>query len=474
MTAGADKTQKSVQNTILAVAMLTNFNMPFASTALNIAVPHIGKEFHATATELTWIVLSFIMVTALLSVPFGKVADMYSREKLLKTGILLFFVSAVLNIFAPTMAVFLAFRALQGLGGAMVFATNIAIAVDAFPAGRRGFVLGLVTAAVYVGATCGPVIGGLITHAFGWRGVFVLMAALAITAFVAALWKLPRESKKEITIKLNRTSILLYIVSLGLLLYGLTTLTQNLMSYIFFAAGIVLVVIFIKHEARAEAALIEIRLFKGNREFSLSTLASLFNYASIFAITYFISIYLQLVKGFSADVSGLIMICQPIVQSVLSPISGRLSDRKSPGIIASFGMACCACALVMFARLGEGSSLFYIMAGLILTGVGVSFFTSPNSNVIMGSVSREDYGMASSVLSTARTVGQAIGMALLTIIINVVIGNVPIASVEPALIVRDMNISFTVFACICVVGIFFSLQRTKRPAPAAGMPEGGR
>jgi MFS family permease len=319
--------------------MITNFSIPFASTALNIAVPHIGREFHTTATGLTWIVLSFIMVTALLSVPFGKIADMYGRMRMLKTGIILFCVAAFLNIFASTMTAFLIFRILQGVGGAMVFATNIAIAVDASPAGKRGFVLGLTSAAVYIGATCGPVVGGLITHGFGWRGVFVLMAALTFVAFIAAVLKLPGESGKEVTKKLSGTSILLYIVSLGLFLYGLTTLTQNLRSYIFFVAGIMFMLVLIKHEVRTETPLIEIRLFKGNREFSLSTLAALFNYAAIFAVSYFISIYLQLVKGFSADVSGLIMICQPIVQSVLSPISGRLSDRKSPGIIASIGMA---------------------------------------------------------------------------------------------------------------------------------------
>ena len=442
--------------------MISNFANTFAASSLNIAVPHIGKEFSASATSLAWIVISFLMVSALLSIPIGRIGDMYGRKPILKSGILLFCIAAALNIFAPNMTFFLFFRVLQGIGSAMIFATNTAILLDVYPPSKRGSVLGTSVASVYAGSSFGPVIGGLITNAFGWRAVFVAIAALALVSFIVAMVRSPKEAKIETSQKLNFASSVLYVLSLGCIMFGFVTLAQHIWSYIILAVGIVLVILFVKREMHTEVPVIEVRLFKNNPVFVLSNLAALFNYAAIYAILYLMSLYLQLARGFSADVSGLIMISQPVVQAILSPIAGRLSDSKSPGIIASFGMACCAGALFMFAFVDEGTSMIYVIGGLILTGVGISFFNSPNSNIIYSSVSKKEYGVTSSIISTARTFGQVVGMAILTIIINKVIGSIPIEQVAPGAIVRDMHISFFVFTAICVVGIFFALARKKQ------------
>jgi len=450
--------QKSLQRTTLIVASLTNFASTFAAGSLNIAIPHIGTEFQVSATSVTWIVLAFLLASALLAIPFGRIADMYGRRPILKIGILLFCVTALLNIFSPNMPVFLLLRVLQGIGSAMIFSTNTAILVDAYPPEKRGTVMGIGVAAVFTGSALGPVIGGMVTHAFGWRSIFILITALALIALIMAVVKLPNISRDVLKERVIPASIVLYIFSLGLFMYGLATLTQNLLSYFLFAAGVLLLIVFVKHEIKTEVPVIEVLLFK-NRDFSLSNLAALFNFAAVFAVIYLLSIYLQLARGFSADVAGLIMISQPLVQAVLSPFAGRLSDKKSPPAIASTGMAFCAAALFMFAFLDLQTSIIYIIGGLLLTGLGVAFFSTPNASMIMGSVESKDYGVAASMMSTSRMVGQVVGMALLTIIVNAVIGNVPIADVAPAAIVLDMRISFPIFGAICCVGIFFSLRR---------------
>ena len=457
-----DKEQKSIQHTTLLIAMITNFIPPFAVTALNIAVPHIGTEFHASTTSLTWIVVSFLLVSSVLSLPVGRIADIYGRRPVLKAGILLICISTFLNIFSPNMTVFLAFRVLQGISAAMIFSTNVALLVDVFPASKRGSVLGISVAAVYTGSACGPVIGGLITHAFGWRGVFAAISLLALIAFILAMIRSPKETKPGLGQKLNISSIVFYIVSLGTFLYGLVTLSQHILSYIIIAAGCVLLVFFVKHEGRTEVPVFDVRLFRGNLTLVLSIMATLFNYAAVFAVSYLFSIYLQLARGFNADISGFILISQPVVQIALSLIAGRLSDKKTPSAIASTGMACCAGALFMFTFVGVHTPIPYIIAGLMLTGVGIGLFASPNTNVILSSVSSKDYSVASSMISTARTVGQVIGMAILTIIINAVIGNVSIEKVAAGAIVQDMHISFSIFAVICVVGIMFSLGRRRK------------
>jgi len=291
----------------------------------------------------------------------------------------------------------------------MIYATNTAILVDAWPAEKRGSVMGIAVAAVFTGSALGPVIGGVATHTYGWRSLFVLIAASALAALIMAVLKLPDGKRDRPVEKVN-------------------------------PAGVIL------------------RLFK-NRDFTLSNLAAMFNFGAVFAVIYLMSIYLQLGRGFSADVAGLIMLSQPLVQAGLSPFTGRLSDRKSPAAIASIGMGLCAAALFMFAFLGEQTSIVYITAGLLITGLGVAFFSSPNASLIMGAVESKDYGVASSVMSTSRMIGQGVGMGLLTIIINAVIGDVPIAEVAPADIVLNMRISFPIFGAICLVGIGFSLKR---------------
>ena len=456
-----DRKQKSIRRAALAVAMITNFTSPFSATALNIAVPHIGAEFHASATSLSWIVLSFLMVTALLAIPFGRIADIRGRKNILRLGILLICVASFLNIFSPNMPVFYLFRVIQGVGAAMIFATNTAILVSAFPAERRGSVLGISVAAVFVGSASGPVIGGLITHTFGWRAIFIAISAFALIAFIMAMTRLPKENKPVTKAKINYSSIVFYTLSLGLLLCGLVTLSQNIWSYLILGAGIALIILFVRREARTEAPLIEVRLFSKNLDFSLANLAALFIFAAVFAVVYLMSLYLQLARGFTADVSGIILISQPVVQIVLSPIAGRLSDKRSPAAIATIGMACCAGALFMFAFMGGQTPLAYILAALLLTGFGVGLFSSPNANVVLGSVSKKDYSVATSVQSTARTVGQVFGMAVLTIIMNAVIGNVQIDHVAPTAIIRDTHISFLAFAAVCIVGIFISLRRRK-------------
>ena len=450
------------QNATLFVVLVTNFVIPFSITSLNIAVPHIGAEFRITAGHLTWIVLLFSLTTVILTIPFGRLADIRGRENILKVGIFLIGAASLASVFANDLVLFFVFRVLQGVGGAMVFATNVSILVDAIPANRRGGLLGIAVAAVYTGMACGPAIGGIITHNFGWRGVFVLMALLSVIALIAAILRLP---KKEINITRknpNLTSLILFMAAIGLVAYGFTTIMQNFWSYIILAAGIVFTILFVKHELHTDTPVIDIRLLRDNPDFTYSNIAALFNYAATFAIAYLMSIYLQLVKGLDADISGIILISQPILQTIVSPFAGRLSDKRSPYALASFGMALCTASLFMFAFVSETTPLSYIIIALILVGVGFGFFASPNSNIIMSSVSRNDYSMASAVQSTARSLGQVICMAVITIIMNAVIGNQNIEEAPKSDIVLDMNISFAVLAAVCFIGIFFSAKRNHK------------
>jgi EmrB/QacA subfamily drug resistance transporter len=456
--------RRAVMFTTIATAFVT----AFAASSLNIAIPIIGSEFHTPATHLSWIITTYMLFTVSLSVPFGRLADVAGKRRLFIAGILIFGAMSVVGCISTSVYMVIFFRALQGVGAAMIFATNTAIIADVFPANMRGRMLGISVAFTYSGLSAGPVLGGLITHYLGWRYTFAISGAVALIAVVIALAKLPKSLSvptrgeaadgSALMKRMDPGGIALYIASMVSLMYGLTIFTQNTMSYALTAAGVALLVVFVNFERKAARPIIEVRLFR-NVNFLLSNMAALFNYGATFALSYLLSIYLQMVKGYGADISGLILITQPVMQAAFSPLAGRLSDRYSPYRIASVGMGLCAVSLFSFTFIGADSSLPYILASLAVIGFGVALFSSPNTNAIMSCVSPHDYGVASSLTSTMRTMGQITSMAVITIIMNMTLGATPIDDAGKDDIVQSMHSGFMIFVCICVCGVFLSSRR---------------
>jgi EmrB/QacA subfamily drug resistance transporter len=461
-----EQNTKQFRMAILIVVLITNFLNPFAGTALNVAVPVIGAEFHSSATALSWIASAYMMSAVALSVPFGRIADIRGKRTMYIVSIAFFAVSSYLLTFAHGMPVFNVFRVLMGVASAMLYATSMPILIEAYPPEMRGRVIGNSVASVYIGLASGPVLGGLLTHYLGWRSVQILIAALSFIAFIVALIKLPKGvgaycGAEDASRRIDPVSFALYAVALLLFLYGFMTLGQNLLSYAILAVGVALLPIYLKYETRSKAPVLEVRVFRHNAAFLLANLAALFNYAATFAVGYIFAIYLQLVKGYPSDIAGLVLIVQPVVMAVVAPISGRVSDRRSPFVLSAIGMAFCAAALFSFIFIGVDTPLWRLVAGLLIVGFGFGLFASPNTNAIMSSVGPGDFGVASSVQSTARTMGQVIGMAIITIVTNIVVGDAELTDVPKRVFVQDMHISFIIFAILCAVGILFSIRRKR-------------
>jgi EmrB/QacA subfamily drug resistance transporter len=473
---------KQSRTATLIVVLITSFLNPFSGTALNVAVPFIGAEFHSSATELTWIVSAYMMATVALAVPFGRIADIRGKRTMLIAGVALFAVTSFLVALARDMSMFNLFRVLMGAAAAMIYATNMPILIEAYPPEMRGRVIGGSVGAVYVGLASGPVLGGLLTHYFGWRSVQLLLALVSLVTLVVALAKLPKnagvparaEGERGIDAarRIDPLSFALYAVAVLSFLYGFTTLGQNLRSYIILAVGVVLLPVYLKYEMHSKAPVFAVRAFRRNAPFLFANLTALFNYAATFAVGYIFAIYLQLIKGYPSDVTGFILIVQPLVMAVVAPIAGRLSDRRSPFMLAALGMAFCAAALFSFIFVGADTPLWRLIAGFLVVGFGFGLFASPNTNAIMSSVAPKDFGVASSVQNTARTMGQVIGMALITIVTNAILGDVELADAPKGLFVQDMHLSFSIFAVLCAVGILFSLKRNTNAD--AGPPAPGR
>lgn len=458
----SDKSIKSIQRSTIFVVIITSFITTFTGSALNLSIPSMGNEFHASATAVGWIVTGYILAAAVLSVPFGRLADRTGRKRVLVTGILIFALCSGGAALAESMTVLLLFRVLQGVGAAMIFSTNMAVLISAFSPEKRGKVLGYSIASTYIGLSAGPVVGGFLNHYFGWRSIFILTFVISGVVCYTAMRKLPAGKVDHEKPGLDLVGNILYILMLTLIMFGLSTVSTLVYSKYLILAGIILFAIFIIHELRAKSPIIEVRLFAHNIGYAFSNLAALMNYGATFALSYLLSIYLQVVMGYSSEVSGLILISQPLMMALLSPYAGRLSDRVSPFKLASFGMGLCALGLFSFIFISENYPFPLIIANLLVVGVGFAFFSSPNTNAVMACVEKKDYSVASSILATMRTIGHSASMAVVTFIVAHRMGDITLGDAEPALLVDTMQISFLIFTCVCGAGIFISLKRKRR------------
>ena len=244
-------------------------------------------------------------------------------------------------------------------------------------------------------------------------------------------------------------------------IYGLSSLNSHVFGWLFIAAGIVFGAVFVRTELKSENPVIDVRIFASNRTYTLSNLTALFNYSATFALSYMVSIYLQVVLGFSSQTAGFVLIAQPFFMAVLSPRIGRLSDKVAPYKLASGGMGLCALSLMFFAFIRPEINVWFIAASLSLAGVGIAFFSSPNTNVIMGCVPPAKFGVANSILATMRTTGQSAGMAVITLVVSGTVGNASLYDVSAGDLINTMHISFIIFTVLCAAGIFMSLQRKK-------------
>lgn len=342
----------------------------------------------------------------------------------------------------------------------MVFSTAVAILISVFPPEDRGRVLGINVAAVYAGLSVGPFVGGLLTQYLGWRSIFWVNVPLGLLVIALVFWKLKGEWAEAKGEKFDIVGSIIYSLMLIAIMYGFTLLPE-LSGVGLILAGALGIVAFVKWETRVKSPVLDIRLFKNNTVFALSNLAALINYSATFAVSFLLSLYLQYIKGFSPQNAGLVLVAAPVIQAIFSPLAGRLSDKIEPRIVASAGMGFTVVGLIFFIFLDQTTSLWFIIAGLIILGFGFALFSSPNTNAVMSSVEKRFYGVASATLSTMRQIGMTFSMGMVMMILAIYLGRVQITPEYYAPFLSSLNMTFIIFAVLCFGGIFASLARGK-------------
>ena len=446
---------------VLVIACMASFITPFLASSVNVALPTINMDFAVPDQALLgWIVTGFLLSAAIFVVPFGRVADIFGRKKIFVIGLSIIAVSSLLCSISSSVLMLIVSRLVEGLGSAMIFGTSIAILSSVFPAQERGKVLGINVAIVYLGASTGPLLGGIITAYAGWRFIYAGIMIYALLAALLAQKKIKGEWRCAQTGAFDVFGSILYAAMLFALMYGLTLIPDKTGAYLL-GLAVAIMVIFFRWELANENPVLKISVFRNNTVFLFSNLAALINYSATAAVAFLLSLYLQYMKGYGPETAGLILIAQPVVQAALSPLAGRLSDRVEPRIVASLGMALCVVGLTLFALLTPQTSLETILISLIFMGLGFAFFSSPNTNAIMSSVDKCDFGVASGMVSTMRLIGQLMSLGIAMLIFSVIMGHVEIAPGQTDTLMISIKLAFGVFAGLCVLGTIFSLARGK-------------
>jgi EmrB/QacA subfamily drug resistance transporter len=445
---------------ILFITTLGAFIAPFMGSSVVVALPSIGKEFALNASLLNWIATSYVLTTSVFVVPFGKVADIFGRKKILLYGVIIYVITSILCGISTSAGMLILFRALQGVGGAMISVTVVSIITSVYTPGERGRALGINVASTYTGLSLGPFLGGLITQHLGWRNLFFIIVPIGLI-IVALLFRLNHEWTEAKDENLDYKGSALFGLGLLCIMLGLSFIRNGWYGMTLIIVGTGLLIAFGIFETKINNPVLDMALFRNNRVVLFSSLAALINYSATYAISYLLSLYLQYIKGFDPQHAGFILIAQPAMQALLSPLAGRLSDRIEPQKVASIGMGITSLSLLFLAFLNNNSSIASIFIVLLVLGFGFALFSSPNTNAVMNSVEKRVYGVASGILSAARSVGQTLSMGITSLILAIFMGNVKISRTNHPNLLVSIKASFLIFTILCFMGIFASLARGK-------------
>lgn len=383
------------------------------TSIVNIALPSIMSYFNTTFSNVEWVVLVYLLLMSSLQLTFGRMGDMYGHKTVYVIGLFAFTAASLLIVFSPTILWLIVFRSLQAVGGSMTIAVVQAILAANFKPGERGQVIGFNALVVSLALATGPVAGGLLLSSYSWQAIFVINIPLGLICTLWAWRILPQE--RGIDQKFDFPgSLAIFICLMSFLLamsHGQEWGWRSPLTLSLFAGALFFLGIFIYWETYVEHPMVHLKLFK-NRLFAAANAAALLNYVTQYVIIFLMPFYLIDNLQLPTNKAGFIMIAFPLMMMLVSPVSGTLSDRISSRILSSGGMFIIAVSAYFLSGVDAAQTLAPLIAGLSLAGIGTGLFLPPNNNAIMGSVSKEDIGIASGMIGTMRCIGQSLGIAI--------------------------------------------------------------
>ena len=442
-------------------------------TIVNTAIPAISSDLQAGVAQLQWIMTAFVTALSACMVAAGRLADLLGRRRLLYAGMLLFGVASTGAGLAGSVSALVAWRVVQGVACAALYTTSAAIVAHAFPGQQRGRALGLLFVANGLGLAVGPVAGGLLVDALGWRAVFLLNVPLLLAAFALCLGRVAESRGEETGQRFDLAGLLLLSCGLPCLLLAISeggrwgwTAPLTLASG---ALGLLLLLAFVQAERKAPAPLLQLSLF-ANRAFLLASLAN-FSLAFFYCAAFFLlPLYLGTVRAQGNSQTGWLLLPITAVMALVSPQAGKLADRYGTTPLLAAGFACLALSALLQAGLGATSSWTLVLAALAAMGVGWGAILGPATAAALASVAEQQAGMAMGASWTLHNVGAALGLTLATIVFQAAGGDTQVLPGFQAVLWLLCGISL---ATLLVLLAGLLALRASRPKSGAAAPSAG-
>jgi len=400
--------------TFSLVAIGTFMTMLDASI-VNISLPSIARTFHTSVGgAIEWVIIAYLVTIAATLLTFGRLSDMIGRKPVWLAGLVLFTLGSVVCGAATSLPLLIAARVFQGLGGALLFSTSVAIITDTFPVEKRGFALGCNTVVIALGSSAGPVLGGLITEHWNWRWIFYINLPFGICG-LAGSQRLLRNIMGAQRQRFDPVGAAMLAAGLALLTLALSFAPEwgwsSWSSLLCFGVSVVALLVVPAVERRVRDPIIDLRLLQ-NRVFASALLSMTLAMLALFAVGFMLPFYFEELRGFSVAKSGLFLTALPLSLALVAPVSGSLADRFGSRWLASGGLALACVGLVQVSQLNAGSSDWDIIWPLVLTGVGQGLFMTPNARALMNAAPTNEQGESSGLLATGRVLGQSLSVAL--------------------------------------------------------------
>ena len=451
---------------ILFNVSVSVFMATLDGSIVNIALPVISNELSVSISSIQWIVTSYLLTISLSLLIFGKISDIYGKKLLFGFGLVVFTIGSGLCGLSNSLEMLVVSRIIQALGASSTMALSQGIVTAIFPPNERGKALGITGTTVALGSLTGPSLGGVLVDFFGWHSIFFINIPIGIIGIILTFAAIPNVKENSIPGKFDFKGSIMMISSLSLMFLGLLFLQDNKIKLSLFIpmliSSIIILIMFISNEKKAADPLVNLNLFKSH-VFSSGIISAFLSFVATFSITMFMPFYLQYALNLPPFRSGLIMSLYPAATAIIAPISGWLSDKISYRPLTVAGLLINTVVLFLFSSLNASSHLAVIGILMSLLGFGAAVFQSPNNSSVMGSVPRDQLGVAGGINALFRNLGMVSGVTLSVMLFGYTT-NLDINSItngiNTAIFIKGFRVVTLFSALSCLLAAIISISRS--------------